>query len=191
MPIDWQFISRQEGGQTLNGYVPTGNNKSGVTIATGFDIGQRSRADISGMPITQGLKTKLTPYVGLIRQNAVAALRQTPLSITQSEADTIDGTVRSSVLSQLRRNYNAAVSASPGRAKFDQLPSEAQTVIASLAFQYGDLCRETPKIWNLVTQQNWFAAIQELNNFGDHYPSRRKREATYLGKIASTSPVAP
>jgi hypothetical protein len=188
LAIDWNFISQQEGGQKLKGYVPSGNKKSGVTIATGFDIGQRSRADIGRMPIAQGLKTKLTQYAALTRQSAVAALGQAPLSITKSEADSIDRSVKSSVLSQLRRNYN--VSTGSGVTSFDQLPSEAQTVIASLAFQYGDLRRETPIIWNLVTQQNWFAAIQELNNFGDLYPSRRRREAAYLGRIASTSPVA-
>jgi hypothetical protein len=149
MTIDWQFISQQEGGQKLAGYIPTGSSASGVTIATGFDIGQRSRSDIQRIPIAQSLKAKLLPYAGLTRQNAVTALRQLPLSVTRGDADSIDRAIRNVILTTLRRNYNAALGANSGLAKFDQLPKEAQTVIASLTFQYADLKRKTPRIWGL------------------------------------------
>ena len=37
--IDWNFISEREGSRILTGYVPDAKgSKSGVTIATGFDL---------------------------------------------------------------------------------------------------------------------------------------------------------
>ena len=52
--IDWNFIQKQEGNK-LQGYVPEdaeGNpiGKSGVTIAAGFDLGQRNSSDLKGLP---------------------------------------------------------------------------------------------------------------------------------------------
>ena len=63
---------------------------------------------------------------------------------------------------------------------FDDLTKEQATVVASVAFQYGNLATETPKFWAYVTSGNWVAAAKELRNFGDKYPSRRKLEANYL-----------
>jgi hypothetical protein len=51
--IDYSFLSDLEGGRTTIGYVPAAAvSKSGVTIATGFDLGQRSEADLKrlGLP---------------------------------------------------------------------------------------------------------------------------------------------
>jgi hypothetical protein len=38
--IDYKFLSDREGGGKTKGYVPVANkSKSGVTVATGFDLG--------------------------------------------------------------------------------------------------------------------------------------------------------
>lgn len=37
--------------------------------------------------------------------------------------------------------------------------------------------------WEAATAQDWKACAQLLNNFGDAYPTRRKKEAALLGKI--------
>lgn len=48
--IDWKFIAAREGAEVLIGYVPMKNGKvfgiSGVTIATGVDLGQRNESDL-------------------------------------------------------------------------------------------------------------------------------------------------
>jgi Bacterial toxin homologue of phage lysozyme, C-term len=54
--IDFDLISELEGGQRLEGYVPLDKQgrpslNSGVTIATGFDIGQRSPLEIDRMDL--------------------------------------------------------------------------------------------------------------------------------------------
>jgi GH24 family phage-related lysozyme (muramidase) len=70
--------------------------------------------------------------------------------------------------------------ASPSTKSFSQLPPEAQTVIASVSFQYGDLATRTPTFWGHVTNERWQKAVDELRNFGDRYPTRRGKEADLL-----------
>ena len=95
MAIKWDFISDLEGGQRLRGYVPAAAvSKSGVTIATGVDLGQRSEAEIDAMAIPDGLKVKLKPYAGLKKLAAVEFLAAHPLTITKDEADALDREVK-------------------------------------------------------------------------------------------------
>lgn len=194
MPIDWQFIVSEEGGQALSADVPkapASGSHSGVTIATGFDIGQRSVAEIMRLPLPQSLKVKLVPYAGLKLQRAEAALRQQPLTITRAEANEIDRFLKRTETAKLKRIYNSAIGGASGLKRFDQLPTEAQTVIPSVAFQHGDPRVATPRFWRFAVAQNWFAVLQELENFGGLFPSKRKREAAYLRRILSKEPIAP
>ena len=69
---------------------------------------------------------------------------------------------------------------------FAQLPAPMQTVIASVAFQYGDLASRTPKFWAQVVARDWSSALANLRNFGDSYGTRRRKEADLLSsQIAS------
>jgi hypothetical protein len=63
--IDYDFISKLEGGRQTTGYVPdTNTSQSGVTIATGFDLGQRNENDLIALNLPQSLIDKLKPYLG-------------------------------------------------------------------------------------------------------------------------------
>jgi hypothetical protein len=173
--VNFGFISGLEGGPTCTGYVPDPKySKSGVTIATGFDLGQRSVNDLQTL-LPQALVQKLAPYCGLTKHDAVTALHDTPLSITPDDANLIDLCVKSQLLEQLQHRYNRD-SVLP----FDLLKEQQQTVIASVAFQYGNLARRCPNFWRAATQQNWHQMAIELRDFGDRYHSRRNREANYL-----------
>ena len=177
MTIDWGFISALEGGRILEGYVPASQtSRSGVTVATGFDIGQRSADELERMDLPADLIQRLKPYAGLVRDEAVEFLARNPLSITEAEAEAIDREVKGASVAALTRSYDGAVA--PGA--FDDLPDAAQTVIASVAFQYGDLKGETPKFWAAATGRDWTALIAELEDFRDDYPTRRGKEADYL-----------
>ncbi|MCZ6804491.1 MAG: pesticin C-terminus-like muramidase [Proteobacteria bacterium] len=63
---------------------------------------------------------------------------------------------------------------------FEQVGCIRQTVVASVAFQYGDLESRTPNYWQQVTTGDWPAALYNLRNFGDRYPTRRNKEADLL-----------
>lgn len=188
--IDFSFISAFEGGQKLAGYVPaSGVSNSGVTIATGFDLGARNEADLKKMNLSTGLINKLKPYLGLKKNAAVAALKKTPLSITKQEATAIDTAAKKEATDLLVRRYNAAIS--PKLKKFSQLDKAAQTVIASVSYQYGNLATRAPKFWKAVTDQDWANAVKILKNFQDQYPTRRNKEAALLQSIVKKSVVTP
>jgi hypothetical protein len=63
---------------------------------------------------------------------------------------------------------------------FCDLTKGVQTVIMSVAFQYGYLPNRTPKFWNAVVNQDWVKAVWHLENFGDVYKRRRLKEAKLL-----------
>lgn len=182
--IDYEFLSAREGGCKTIGYVPAAQvSKSGVTIATGFDLGPRSEAELNNLGLPILLIAKLKPYLGKKSQDAVDYLRTNPLRITLEEGKSIDKAVRSSHINSLKIKYFASIH-NTEKKDFFNLPTEAQTVIASVSFQYGfNLDTATPKFWKAVASQDWKEAVKVLEGFNDHYPSRRRMEAALLGKI--------
>ncbi len=180
--INFDFISNLEGGRKLNGYVPDSQtSKSGVTIATGFDLGQRAEHDLRSLGLNNKLVEKLKPYLGKKSQQAVNLLAKTPLTISKSEANLIDKQVKSAHTTEIVNNYDDAAN---GKGSFINLPAEAQTVIASVSFQYGsNLEQRTPTFWKHAISQDWVKVKNELLNFGDSYPTRRKKEASLLEKV--------
>lgn len=183
--IDWKFIADLEGGLQLNGYVPAAStSNSGVTIATGVDLGARTLKEIGKWPVTDDLKIKLAPYVGRKGQDALNLLRELPLEVTEDEATQIETAVCGPIFDQLREAYDKKV----GPDAFHHLPDEAQTVLASLAYQYGpNLAKRAPKFWGLACKADWPACVNELVNFGDRYPTRRRKEAKLLRQALSTT----
>jgi hypothetical protein len=172
--IDWDFIGELEGKRKLKGYVPDAKNSdSGVTIATGFDLGARKLSDLAGLP--QDIIDVLTPYLGI--KGAEAAEKAKGLNIDNSQAKVIDEFSHKESYDRLSSKWEAATGTS-----FSELPEHEATVIASVAFQYGDLASRTPNFWKQVTSGDWDGAVSNLRNFGDRYETRRKKEAEYFQK---------
>lgn len=184
MTIDWDFISRHEGGCRLSGYVPAAaTSQSGVTVATGVDLGQRSSRDLQNMGLPQALQAKLAPYCGLRAAAAQRALAALPLSLTPEEARLLDEAAARPIFNALRRAHDAATA--PGA--FDRLPDAIQTALASVAYQYGaNLQKRTPRFWRAATRQDWTACILELEDFGDAYARRRRDEAALIRRCLTT-----
>lgn len=171
--IDWKFVRAREG-LRLEGYVPEPETSdSGVTIACGFDLGQCSPDSLIGLP--PGLASRLTPYLGLRRSEAVHALSKKPLEVSESEAELLSERGETATASALGAAYMKAT----GRL-LDTLPGPVQTVLASVAYQYGNLSARTPRLWRTAVEMNWDAMEHELRNFNDAYQSRRELEAKYL-----------
>jgi GH24 family phage-related lysozyme (muramidase) len=176
--IDWKFIGSLEG-SSLAGYVPDAQNSgSGVTIATGVDIAAMPSALFYALP--DALRAKFAPYRNLIGFAALHRLHLLPLTITEEEAEEVNELVQSAATETLAKAYET-----DAEEKFSTLPDAAQTVIASVAFQYGNVAVRCPKFWKAAIQQDWKGMQNELLNFGDSYPSRRKKEATYLGTLTN------
>ncbi|WP_234383838.1 pesticin C-terminus-like muramidase [Paracidovorax avenae] len=162
--------------------MPAANvSKSGVTIATGFDLGQRSENDLKNLGLASNLIEKLKPYLGSKGADAKKLVETTPLTISAAEAESIDKATKASHIASLKLKYDSATT---DKKHFIDLPAQAQTVIASVSFQYGvNLDSATPKFWKAVTEQDWTEAVKLLKNFGDVYPTRRGKEAALLEKI--------
>lgn len=173
--IDWDFIEAREGFRTI-GYVPdAAGSKSGVTIASGFDLGQTDRAELIAMGLPQNLVTLFTPYCGLTGSEAVEILAGGTLTINEDDGRLINRLVRRRAIKALERAWiNGAGE------PWSFLTTEQRTVLCSVAFQYGDLPRKCPRFWGFAAAGDWDAVIDELRDFGDRYPSRRNLEADLL-----------
>ncbi len=169
--IDFDFILKQEGFET-KGYVPDAeNSNSGVTIASGFDLGARVLEDLKGLP--QDIIDVLTPFLSL--KGAEAQEVASNLNVSEDQAKIINEFAKSEAITNLRTEWENTTGTS-----FDDLSKEKATVLASVAFQYGNLEKATPNFWKQTTSGDWEGAYNNLLDFGDRYDSRRKEEANYL-----------
>lgn len=175
--VDFGFIAKFEGMECI-GYVPDpeGSN-SGVTIACGFDLGQRCVSDLEAK-FPGSLGKKLSFYAGLKKLKAQQYLHDNPLEVSAQEADAINRVVFVDVLESLKDCWVA----SKPFTGFQNLSVNCATVICSVAFQYGNLPKRTPVFWSQVTSGDWSAAVQNLRHFGDSYPARRNAEADYMSQ---------
>lgn len=178
--VDWDFISAREGGRRLLAYVPHFDGKgieSGVTVATGCDLGQRNEDDIRGLD--DSLIAKLKPYIGVTGSDAAALLSRLPLAITVDEAIAIDTLTHREAIINLMHDWANAKAC----IRLECLDKKLRTVVASVAFQYGDLPTRTPNFWKQVTTGDWTAAYYNLMDFKDAYPSRRRLEAKLVSEV--------
>ena len=175
MTINFKFISTLEGTK-LTGYVPQldgGNIESGVSIASGFDIGQRTTEELDDA-FDYELADKLSTYASVTGVEAVTLLERFPITITEEECVIINEFAHKQATQRLLDDWPK--SAIP----FNCLADEYQTVVASVSFQYGDLPTRTPRFWHQVTTGDWYGALANLRNFGDAYSTRRNKEADLL-----------
>ena len=189
--INWNFIAEQEGKRRKKGYVPKNTegviDSSGVTIATGWDVGQMSREELSRSGLSKSIINKMIDFAGKQGQDSLDALDKFGIPIIEDkEAVEIDKYTHSRTLSSISKKYERDSGKS-----FDSLSKAQQTVLASVAFQYGsNLKSKTKNFWRQVVSGDWDAAIKNLENFGDKYSTRRNREADLLKEEQSVSHVA-
>lgn len=168
--IDWSKIEELEGGRQQQAYVPQAG-KSGVTVSSGFDVGQRQ--NLEGLP--SHVQEKLQPVVGLKREEAEAKLQDIGgIDLTPDEANIVADFAKNETEQKLKQDWSK-VSDVP----FDSLTPAQKTVLASVAHQYGGLGR-TPRFAQFAGKGQWERVVQELRNFKDQYKTRRNREADYL-----------
>ena len=186
--IDWTFIEKMEG-MRLEGYVLPGRPNAGVTIAMGVDLGHWTESDLRSAGLRPETLARLIPFLGLTGQSARRALEAhlqdygEAVTIEAGEAGRLNELGRREIVGPLKRFYDGDWRT--GSIRFDDLPGPAQTVLASVAWQYGpNLAVRTPKFWNHMTRRNWSEAVRELRNFGDTDGYRRRQEARHLEPLA-------
>lgn len=167
--VNWDALSQFEGGQALVGYVPTARDgtvigRSGVTLATGVDIGQVDAAQVRAFGLPPALEAKLLPFVGKIRQAALDALRDLGApALEKAEADRLDQAWKADHLDSCIRRWDTG--RPPGCPPFTGLTPAQQSVLFSRTWHVGKGMPGTAlcKPWyDLARQGDWPAAEAAL-----------------------------
>lgn len=166
----FRFLIQVEGNEYKPYVPPVG--QSGVTVGIGVDIGHMNFA---GILESNNLLEKISPYYGKYRAEAEQFLAENPLKLTKEEVDYLSTLAIETHLNELKNWYDAK-----SIVPFDMLTDNQKTVMLSVKYQYGNLPRRTPKFWGFCVNRDWHSAYAELMNFGDKYPTRRRREAKLL-----------
>lgn len=195
--VNFAYLSRWEGGQHLYGNIPVCKTKtggkevcgnSGLTIATGFDVGQRTAAELRRLGFDERIVQTLLPYVNLTKAAALNKLNADkaagrPPFLYKSEADMVDGIVKKAHLMAAIEAYNNAT----GRdGAFQQLTPAQQTVLFSRTFHQGPGMHKTAtakQFYAAAVRGDWKAVETHLRNYPvsvDWYKNRVNQEADLL-----------
>lgn len=181
------FLREVEGFETT-AYVPEEDGKalgtSGVTVASGFDLGAHNVSDLKGFGFDDAMVKRLSPYLGKKKVAAQEILKNRPLSLTPEEANTVNKLVKQAKYSEVVDKFNRESDIA-----WEELPSEWQTAISSVAFQYGELSSATPNFWQQVVGGDFPAAYRNLRKFGDKYKTRRNKEADLVQEYVAWTPA--
>jgi GH24 family phage-related lysozyme (muramidase) len=192
-------LARFEGKSVPRGYIPcakgnyygTGPEKgdplgaSGVTVATGVDLGQQTLDGLRNMGLGEETLKVLLPYLGFKKSAAVEKLKETGgLTLTAAQVDEIDKAVHARYIAETASLFGPA---------FEEAPKQAQAVAVSLHYQFGTPRRaESPSLglaWEAMKKGNYTQAAQYLKavqgwSVGHRkYMERRKQEADLLLEI--------
>lgn len=173
-------------GDTRRAYVPRSSsnrenrNRSGVTIGRGVDLGNLNLAESNLSP---ELYQKVQKYYGVYGKEAELLLKENPLRLTVEEIEDLNN----AAYNIHRRELGEQFQRFSGTA-FEELSPGQKSVLMSVKYQYGNLPQRTPNFWRYVTNKDWEKAIQELENFGDAFPTRRKKEAAILKREMESNP---
>lgn len=196
--INFDKLADFEGGQQTHGYIPghtpgvanDGVNvqgQSGVTIATGFDIGQWHHLALTrNLQLPATLARRYSPFCNRKRQRAVDAFEKSGgLVISKPEADATDMHVQ-------RFHLVAAIGdwdADPKPTKrFVELTAAQQTVVLSRTYHQGVRMPQTAvaeEFYTAAQKGDWIAAERALRNYDvkdKWYKVRVNAEADYLAQ---------
>ncbi len=158
--VDKSIISKNEGGDLSTAYPPP-TPKSGVTVGIGVDLGQQTAAGLANMGVSPSTINVLTPYLGLT--DGAASQRLTAnggLTLTSTQDADLNNHVLPYYFNSLGSSFNGTASFQLG-----SLPWQAQTVLADLWYNMGNLSVAAPHLWQQMTTGDWNAAYNNLMSF--------------------------
>ncbi|GAC1341679.1 MAG: hypothetical protein NVSMB18_14250 [Acetobacteraceae bacterium] len=193
--VDFLYLARWEGKQFLRGYVPfihgVTAGRSGITVATGFDVGQIGADDLGALGLPASLVPKLLPFAGrtfkgMTRAQVAARVLQLGAvpTLTKAEADAADLVVHRKHLAAAIAAWNAR--RQPNVPEFKALPSNWQTVLFSRTFHQGVGMPDTAVarvFYAAATSGKWAEAVAALRNYPVPeiwYRERVQKEAALL-----------
>lgn len=156
---------------------------SGVTIATGVDLGQTSVQALQSLGLESPIIEHLLPYIGKKDFGACLALHEKPLTIAKSEADAIDAAMHKHHASIISAKYDRDAGE---HGAFEKLPWQAQVAIFSLLYQRGvNSPKKFPDVWKDLIDGDFATASKSFDNpeNWNGYMDRRRKEGALLASI--------
>lgn len=195
--LDIDKLSAWEGGQYVRGYVPFSHGivagRSGMTIATGFDLGQHTADQLRAIiGLSSDGLASILPYAGrsfptLSRQQVIDQIgRIGPIPwINKHDADVLDGAAGEATLTATMAAW--ATHRRGAIPAFGDLPSAWQTVMFSRTYNQGPGWvgpgSPTHAFFAAAIAGRWQEAVQALRNApvsADWFQTRVHEEAAYL-----------
>lgn len=185
------LLSQYEGGSHKKAYVPWSEktakgNSSGVTIGSGFDLGQRKRPDeLRAMGLPESLVQKFAPYLGKKRSDAVKFLRDHPLTLSEDETNILNRCILIDMGKKAIRHWDAEIDKQrktwPDAPYFHEMNTDQQTIVFSRYYNEGQgWIKNHPDIhqsilrndWDTAGKQ-WYEQIQRYKNSGQGWKGDR------------------
>lgn len=158
--------------------------KSGVTIGSGFDLGQHNIYDLQRMGVPENLIKKLKPFLGQKKDKALLLLKEQQKlknPLTTDEIKQLDTYVKSYKAKQLCSKYESQTGKD-----FASVPGAAQTAVFSLYYQYGlgktDSSGKLGNIWSSFKDGDYTKVAEYMEEL-DSYKGRRNEEAKLIRKM--------
>jgi len=155
---------------------------SGVTVATGVDLGQTDADTLLRNGLESGIVNMLRPYFTLRRDAALKKLHALPLSVSADTARALDNVTLCLHARLIAARYKRDNPAVP----FEELPWQAQAAIFSLLFQRGTgVSGKAPNTWAALVAGNWPDAARRFCDAAlwDGYQGRRRLEGELLKEL--------
>lgn len=131
--------------------------------------------------VPKSIVDKLAPYVhhtGEDAQKIIDENKDHLPTLTSDEGELISDIYMKQTIDIIATEYNKE----NNTLTFSQIPYNTRTAIVDLAYNYGphlwlpSAQGGTPAFWDDIVSHNWQKAQDELMNFGDKNPGRRKKE---------------
>lgn len=154
------------------------DNRSGVTIGVGVDLGQQApeayKDRLRNFGIKQELIAKLEPYMGLIRGQAIEKLKEKPLSLSKQEVEQVVAEMKNEMLKDLIREYKDLTKDIKNHREFKELAIQEQTILFSRKWQNGSL---KPAASQSIAQSFSLGLVQDALDklVPENYPGQEKR----------------
>ena len=183
-----EILSQYEGKAIRKGYVPCKDGvpmgASGVTIGTGFDLGQQTEKSLWALGLPKALHEKLVPYLGKKKTAAVEFLKSNPLELTGEEVAAIDKAVHEIYIMETERLFGDHLY---------RAPKQVQAVAVSLHYQFGtprriaspalEMAWEAMQSGKYAQAADYLTAAQGWSADHRQYMGRRKQEAALLREV--------
>lgn len=182
----FSFTKKEEG--TREKSYTLKDAKSGVTVASGLDVGQWTESGLKGLGLSKSLIEKVRPYIG--KKGAEARKVHKELGgfkLTPQEVEEVDKILEKDATDTVNKDLTTKLGKT-----LDDYPIEAQQVMVSMYHNFGAKVFKYGT-WKSLVEGNFTEAARRLRNKEEwkQNHARRAREAQLLAQISTPTEIPP